>query len=161
MTNRLPFFDLRDWWLSNARVAELLRYGPGLQYSADTKPFYPASQQPETKFPFVRYGMVRHHDTQQWWMQTDSIAMDVFMYDIMDSTELLNELVGMAGRKDRSARDLEQWIVGQGRERAFAYHSIDFAGGYDMGAPNEEGAHHARPLMFHILFSPLTALNVR
>lgn len=158
VTHRLAFYDLRDWWLSNPKVKELI---------VDTRtglwpdqPFFPVAEQPEGGFPYVRYTVARDVSFPDWWMQTEQVGLDLYTESINHSTRILNEFISMAGRGDESARDLEIWLRSEGRTVDFAYHSIRYIGGGDIGASNEEGGAHSRIMMFDIQYSPVGGIDI-
>lgn len=163
VTSRLPFYDLRDWWLSDQRVQELI-VDPRTSITSGgldlSNPFFPVAQQPEGGFPYIRYTTARDVAFPQWWMQTEQIGLELFMVGINDSSEVLNKFISMAARGDDSARDLELWLRNEGRAVDFAYHSIQYIGGGDISATNEEGGAHSRIMMFNILYSPLDGMGI-
>lgn len=159
VTRRLAFYDLRDWWLSHARVSELLDAGRSGLYGGT--PFFPVAQQPEGGFPYVRYTVARQTGFPQWWMHTETVGLDIFAVDIEDSTELLNIFLGLTDQGSVSAQELQRWVSSQsGRDEDFEFHSLEWAGGGDIGTPSEEGATHNRIAMFNITYSPLSGHNI-
>lgn len=164
ITRRLAFYDLRDWWLSDKRIKELIveprpSTTPGGWDISN--PFFPVAQQPEGGFPYIRYTVARETGTSQWWMHTEQVGIDLYTDNILDSTEVLNRFISMAGREDDSAKDLHRWLELEGRTPEFEYHSIRYIGGGDIGASSEEGGAHSRIMMFSIDYSPLVGHGLR
>jgi hypothetical protein len=164
VTRRLAFYDLKDWWLSNERVQELLVNPRTGVFASD--PFFPVAQQPEGGFPYVRYTVAREVGFPTWWMHTEMVGIDLYMSVILHSTEILNIFIDMAGRGDQSADDLNRWLEQRNQQLAtprpidFEYHSIQFVGGGDIGASNEEGGAFSRIMMFNIDYSPRGGRNI-
>jgi hypothetical protein len=161
VTRRLAFFDLRDWWLSDPRIAELLNYDP---QDPATRPFWPMSQQPESGFPYVRYMTTKVVEFPQWWMHNEGVGLEIYMNNIDDSTELVNLLLDMAGEGATSAARLQRWVHNQGvynqRPQDFEFHSIEYAGDASLGSPSEEGASHSRTAMFNLRYSPVRGRSI-
>lgn len=158
VTRRLPFYDLRDWFLSNNRFSQLMGVGSG---SESRNVFYPAAQQPEGGFPYILYNSRQVRILPDWWMREDFISMELFIEDIEDSTEVLNIMIEMAGRYDASAQSLQSWVKGSfGRPDNFIYHYIMFSGAGDLTPPDEEGAVYGRGITFGIVYSPRTAPGI-
>jgi hypothetical protein len=167
VTRRLAFYDLRDWWLSEPRVRELLgisdqEYEDYLNPDPEIGPiipFFPVAQQPEGGFPYIRYDVSRRNFAEQWWIHGEAVGIEVFMEDIEDSTELINILIDMSAMGDRSARDLQRWVVNEVAEHArpqdFQFHSVEYTGGGEIGASNEQGGAVSRVVTFLIQYSPL------
>lgn len=155
LTNRMAFYDLRDWWLSNARVASILN-------STGRTVFVPASQQPETGYPYARYNVERIVGMPDYWMHTEFVVVEVYAVDIEETTELLNVLASLTGRGSDSAMELQQWVAAQPlRPNDFQYHWLEFAGGGQILAPDEEGAAHGRTMNFAINYSPVEGFGIR
>lgn len=158
VTNRLPSFDVFDWWLADPDIANLLDYDPnGDEWEY---PFYPVSEQPESGFPQVRYTTAQEVHFPQWWIRTELLGLDIYMADIMDSTRLLNNLMDYSIDGAKAARELQRWIRNEGRSEDFEYHSITWIGGGDIGAPEEEGGAHSRIANFAIQYSPLAGTRI-
>jgi len=163
VTKRIGFYDLRDWWLSEQRLRELL-VDPRLSQGNDADPFYPVAQQPESGFPYIRYGIGRDVAPSQWWMRTEQVMLEIFMLDIVESNEVVNIMIDMAGRESDSATDLTNWLVERNNELQeqeeppvpidYVYHSIKYMGSGEIEATEEEGGHHSVGLMFSIYLSP-------
>lgn len=154
VTNRLPSFDVFAWWLSDPDIATLLNYPDG------GFPFYPVSEQPESGFPHVRYTTAQEVHFPQWYLRTELLGLDIYMGDIMDSTELVNRLMDHSIEGAKAARDLSKWLRDNGRQIDFEFHSITWIGGGDIGAPEEEGGAHSRIANFAIQFSPLAGTRI-
>lgn len=159
VTDKLAFFDLRDWWLSDDDVRAAL-VTPRLNLGKFADPFYPVSQQPEGDYPYARYTVSRTVNFPQWWIHTEQVGIDLYMMNIMDSTKVFNAFVDMASRGDESARDLHHWLQSQAEPTDFEYHSIEYVGGGDISPGNEEGGHHSRIMMFNINYSPRTGRDI-
>ena len=161
VTSRLAFYDLRDYWLSDNRVAELLDLENREEIDGvKIKPFFPSAQQPETKFPYARYNVKRIIGYPQWWMHTEIVGIELYAVNLDVSNELINIFIDMAGRLDSSADELERWIAAEGRDRHFEYHHLEWVDGGDMEAPGEEGGAIGRPLNFAISYSPLKGRGI-
>lgn len=155
ITRRMAFYDLRDWWLSFPRVATLLN-------ASDRNVFFPAAQQPEGGFPYVRYNLRMTNSFPQWWMVSEYIVMESYFENIEDSTEFVNILASLTGRGPDTARELERWVAAQEeRPDDFHYHWLEFTGGSEIGAPDEEGATHGRNLSFVINYSHRKGYGLR
>lgn len=159
VTRRLAFYDLRDWWLSQPRVRELLD-AQRFDSTPGATPFFPVAEQPESGFPYVRYTVARDIATSQWWMQDELVGIEIFMHNIEDANELLNILIGMTSQGSVSAQALQLWVSGQARPEDFEYHSLTYVGGGDIGAPSEEGATYSRVATFSVSYSPLQGWNI-
>lgn len=169
ITNRLAFFDLRDWWLSDPKVYELLEE-PRLNKGQFADPFYPVSQQPEGGFPYARYTVSRTLNFPQWWMHVEQVGIDLYMMDVMDSSLVFNTFVDMASRGDESARELERWLDKRNADRIaanedpiprdFRFHSLEYMGGGDIVPADEEGGNHSRIMMFNISYSPIGGRDI-
>jgi hypothetical protein len=179
LSKHLAFYDLRDWWLSDARMDELLMTDRRVRAKnpMDADPFYPVSQQPGGGFPYARYTVARTV-APQWWMHVEQVGIDLYMHDIDESTEVLNTFIDMAGRYDESARDLNRWLQQRHADQKkdfddglidedeiipieFEFHVISYVGGGDIGATSEEGGTHSRIMMFNIEYSPLEGRGIR
>jgi hypothetical protein len=165
VTRRSAFYDVRDWWLSHARIAELLGVPhpepvnpldpPPPPEPEKPVPFFPVAQMPESQFPFVRYYISRVVPVERWWMHQDTVGLDIYMKNLDDSLELMNMLIDISGKGDRSVRELNIWLGNQTeRPSDFLFHSMQYLGGGDAQPSNEEGGIPPRTLMFRIDYSP-------
>lgn len=145
MINRIPFLDLRNYWLSNARVRELLSYDP------NKNTFVPAHQSPEDNPPFVRYTVRDSVGQPQYWYRREDVALGVYMYGVGNSTELINLFIDMAGEEDHSAMLMNRWLAENGGS-VFDFKSMKFLGGADIEPPTEEGGSHIRPVTFSMQY---------
>lgn len=158
---KLAFYDLRDYWLSDTRVRELLNADNRNTINGQMiKPFFPVAQQPETEYPYFRYNIDRIIGYPQWWMHTETVGLELFAEDLDDSNEIINLFIDMAGQQDRSAHDLQDWLVSEGRDINFMYHYIEWIGGGEMEASTEEGGSVGRTLNFAIAYSPLRGRRI-
>jgi hypothetical protein len=146
---RLAFYDLRDWWLADERIAQLLRTDRGFS------PFYPAADQPESSLPYIRYDVDRRIDTNTWWIYNEGILLDIFTESIDDSNEIMNRILDYSVQGDESARELERWIIQENRPKDFEFHSIEYLEGGNINPPDEQGGSVYRSLMLLIRYSPL------
>jgi hypothetical protein len=146
---RLAFYDLRDWWLSDERIAELLQTNRGFS------PFFPAADQPESSLPYIRYDVDRRIDTNQWWMYNEGVLLDIFTESIDDSNEIMNRILDYSVQGDASARSLERFILQSGKKKEFEFHSIEYIEGGGINPPDEQGGASYRSFMLLIRYSPL------
>jgi len=146
---RLAFYDLRDWWLSDERVSELLRTSRGIS------PFFPAADQPESSLPYIRYDVDRRISTDQWWVHHEGVLLDIFTESVDESNELINIILDYSSQGDESARALERWILQTGRKKDFEFHSIEYLEGGNINPPDEQGGSVYRSFMLLIRYSPL------
>lgn len=146
---RLAFYDVKEWWLSDTRIAELLRIDRGIS------PFFPAADQPESSLPYVRYDVDRRISTNQWWMYNEGVMLDIFTESIEDSNEIMNRILDYSVQGDESARELERWMAQTGKEREFEFHSIEYLEGGNINPPDEQGGSIYRSFLILIQYSPL------
>ena len=149
VTRRLAFYDVRDWVISDPRMSELLKINGGLV------PIFPASSNPESQLPYIRYDIDRRISTNKWWIHTEAILLDIFSEDIEDANEIFNIFVDYLSQGDESARELERWILNEQKQKDFEFHSIEFFSGGEFEAPEEQGGKIARTVAFLIHYSPI------
>ena len=155
-TRRMAFYDVRDWIVSDPRLRELLRID-----QRGLVPFYPAADQPESALPYIRYEIDRRVMVDRWWMHTEGIIFDIFTEDIEDSNEIFNIILDHTSQGDEAARELERWILQEGRQRTFEFHSIEYMTGGQLSAPEEQGGGSFRTGMILIHYSPLDGRLIR
>jgi len=147
---RSPFFDLRDWWMSNSRLREIFRVDE-LGYV----PFFPIQEQPESSEPFVVYKFEKTSTASEWWMHCDFIYMEIYFTDFQDGYEILNIMIDMANKGAISARDLTHWVKSQDRALDFEYHTIDYIKGGRPDPAKEQAGDMKIEVAFAIDYSPL------
>lgn len=147
---RSPFFDLRDWWVSDPRLREILRVDE-LGYA----PFFPIQEQPESKEPFIVYKFEKYSEANNWWVHSDFIYMEIYFSDFQDGYEIMNIMVDKANKGAISARDLTHWLKSENRKLDFEYHMIHFIEGGRPDPAKEQGGEMKIEVSFAIDYSPL------
>lgn len=149
ITNRMAFFDLRDWWMSNSEFRSNLEI-----LESDPAPFFPISEPPETKPPFILYESHKFIDGTNWWMHYEKIYLKIVSYDVLKIFGAMNIMIDMASQGAYSARDLDYWMKTNNKTIDFYYHSIQYVGTKSQSAPTERGGAIEYDLGFIIDYSP-------
>lgn len=152
---RSPFFDLRDWWVSDPRLKELLKVD-----QIGFAPFFPIQQQPESTQPFIVYKFEKYSSPGEWWMHSDLIYMEIYFSDFQDAYEIMNIMIDKANKGAASARDLSQWLRSENRAIDFEFHSIEFLDGGRPDPAKEQSGDMKIEVAFAIEYSPLTGRDI-
>jgi hypothetical protein len=147
---RSPFFDLRDWWVSDPRLRELLRVDE-LGYA----PFFPIQQQPESTEPFIVYKFEKYSEPEAWWIHYDLIFMEIYFTDFQDGYEIVSLMIDKANKGAISARDLTHFLKEEGKPLDFEYHVVEYIEGGRPDPSKEQGGDMKIQAAFSIAYSPL------
>ncbi len=137
MTQRMPFYDLRDWWLSNARFAEIVD-------PTNSKNFFPSSEDPSSDIPYARYTVRDYQHPNTYWQKRQDAVVVLHTWTVEESTEAINIVKSMS-HEDESAELLNRWLRANNREINFRFQYIRFLYGGEMEPFGELGAAVLRP----------------
>jgi hypothetical protein len=147
---RSPFFDLRDWWVSDSRLREILKVD-----ELGFAPFFPIQEQPESVEPFVVYKFEKYSHPSNWWMHYDIIYMEIYFTDFQDAYEIINIMIDKANKGAISARDLTHWLKSENRPMDFEFHTIEYIDGGRPDPAKEQAGEMKIEAAFAIEYSPL------
>lgn len=147
---RSPFFDLRDWWVSDERLQDLFKIE-----ERGFAPFFPIQQQPESEPPYVIYDFKKVTGKEAWFYHADFVFMEINVVDFQDGYEIMNIMIDIANKGAISARDLSHWLRSENRRQDFEFHSIQFEEAGKADPSQEQGGVIKIPVSFSIEYSPL------
>jgi hypothetical protein len=157
VSRKMAFFDLRDWWLSDERIADALNVT-----ESNPSPFFPFSEPPEANLPYIIYDLEKSIGTANaWWMHTERIYIKIVDSDIDNIFYLANLLTDVASQGADAANDLHRWLISEGRDPDFEYHTIEYIGGRQEKDPAERGGATEYELGFIIDYSPKTGKYIK
>lgn len=153
---RTPFFDLRDWWLSDERLSELMQ-----AQARGIVPFFPAQKPPEADSPYVIYKYKKFSSPFEWWTQKEFIFIEISAKNFEDMYEISSIMIDYANKGDLSARDLTRWLIENNRKIDFEIHSIYLDNIGDVDPSKEEGGDIKITASFCIEYSPLKGRHIK
>lgn len=154
--SRSPFFDLRDWWLSDPDIRSFFKVD-----QTGVVPFYPIQQPAEASRPYVIYKYKTMSPAAEWWYRREFIFMQISGNNFQQIYEVINRMIDYANQGAISARDLGIWIKQNNRPHDFELHSIHLDRVGDSDPAFEEGGDFKIEVSFYIDYSPLKGRNIR
>lgn len=142
-TSRIPFYDVRDWWLSDARFAQLVDPdGTGTN-------FFPSSEDPQSEVPYVRYSVRDYQIRNQPFRRRQDVVAVIYTQRVADNNEAI-DIIREMSQEDDSAFELNRWLKSQGRGNEFDFKFVRFIVAGDIYPFEEIGGAIARPVTVHI-----------
>lgn len=154
--SRSPFFDLRDWWMSDSNIRSFFRVD-----QTGMVPFYPIQQPPESARPYVIYKYRTISPASEWWYRREFIFMQISGNNFQQIYEVINRMIDYANQGAISARDLSIWLKNNNRRQDFELHSIHLDRVGDSDPAFEEGGDIKIDVSFYIDYSPLQGRNIK
>lgn len=154
VSRRIPFFDVRDWLMSDERMQRLFS-------SPDGNKIFPSAEPPEASLPFIVYFSEREVYQNAWWMSCDFVNLNIRALDIQDVYEAINVIQDYLSQGAISARDLTLWLKAEGRSVDFEYHSIEVISSKKAEIPKERGGQLGMDITIAIDFSPISGRYIK
>lgn len=154
VSQRLAFYDLRDWWLSDSTLRSVL------DLNEEDSPFYPIYEPGDTNPPMIIYEVRKFVADQDWWQHREQIVLQIVSFDVTQVYAATNIMIDMAGRMADSARELSDWMRSEGKQTDFEYHCIEFLGMENSEPVKERGGAVRVTMGFSIDYSQLSGRGI-
>lgn len=156
-------YDVNDWISADPDWIALINKARGSNVSTPSNPlnvFYPAQQDPQGGFPYVRYVTSTGANANNWWMQRDEIMYAMYFGSIEHSAAAMNIIFDKIKTGDASAQALNRWVEDSPYGKYYEYHNFDWQTGGSIEPSGEQGGAHARLVSFSLDYSRLTGLHI-